>query len=195
MNKKLYEQGHVLEGERNTTLRRMARSMHLKGMSAEAIKAALYVENKLSCEPPLSIDEVEGIIDSITSHPRENTDTDIGLTLTDIILACVKQIDGLMLYKDERGNAWARYKDKDAFADQPIKSAAFKTFALQYLYNLLKKDLSQDTFERVVDSLETKDTLKQVVDSLEAEVLYEGEEESEDSDLIDNSEEEQDNNE
>jgi primase-like protein len=52
----------ILDGQRNDTLYRMARSMKAKGYSKAAIKAAIHAENSAKCPHPLPSDEVEDII-------------------------------------------------------------------------------------------------------------------------------------
>jgi hypothetical protein len=63
----------VKEGGRNNTLASIAGSMHHRGLSPEAIEAALKQENAARCEPPLPDREVEGIVKSITKYEREDT--------------------------------------------------------------------------------------------------------------------------
>jgi len=61
----------VYEGERNDTLYRHGRSMHARGMSPEAIKAALEWENRVKCQPPLTDEELAGIMEkAITQADR-----------------------------------------------------------------------------------------------------------------------------
>jgi uncharacterized protein (DUF927 family) len=54
--------GEVIpEGRRNDTLFRLAASLRGKGLSVEAIEAALLIENKAKCVPPLPENEVRTI--------------------------------------------------------------------------------------------------------------------------------------
>ena len=150
-------------GERDDTLASMAGKLHSQNLPKESISKILHHINETKCNPPLDAGQVDKIVDSITSYPRENIDTGRKPNFTDIILEDIKQLEGFVLYKDERGNAWVRYKDKESFADQPIKSGTFKAIVRQHSYKLLKRGIS-------------KDLLEQVVDSLEAQALCEGEE-------------------
>jgi hypothetical protein len=59
----------IREHTRNTTLTSFAGCMRRPGMSYEAIRAALLVENKTRCEPPLGEGEVEGIAQSVAKYP------------------------------------------------------------------------------------------------------------------------------
>ena len=54
----------IPEGERNGTLYKLARSLKAKNLSREAIGAALRVENRQKCTPPLLDEEIEQIVES-----------------------------------------------------------------------------------------------------------------------------------
>ena len=56
------------EGQRNSGLHRLASSLRAKGLSAEAILAALDVENAARCVPPLARDEVVKIAESASRY-------------------------------------------------------------------------------------------------------------------------------
>jgi len=58
----------VIEGQRNETLTSLAGSMRRRGMSEDAILAALSTENELRCSPPLSEDEVSQIAASVARY-------------------------------------------------------------------------------------------------------------------------------
>lgn len=53
----------LIEGQRNDTLFRLGASLRTRGLSAEAIEAALVVENT-KCSPPLSAKEIKKIAES-----------------------------------------------------------------------------------------------------------------------------------
>lgn len=57
--------GPIGAGERNQTLTSMAGSMRRRGMSVEAIEAALLTENATRCSPPIREDEVRTIARSV----------------------------------------------------------------------------------------------------------------------------------
>jgi len=59
----------IHEGERNTTLFRLAASLRARGLSQAAIEAALQAENQVRCQPPLPNDEVERIAESAARYP------------------------------------------------------------------------------------------------------------------------------
>jgi hypothetical protein len=65
----------IEEGRRNSTLASLAGTMQMRGMSAQAIEAALIEENHARCAPPLPDDEVRQIAASISRYPsRESED-------------------------------------------------------------------------------------------------------------------------
>lgn len=59
----------IREGGRNGALTSLAGSMRKRGMSDEALTAALHAENKARCAPPLPDDEVQTIVRSIIKYP------------------------------------------------------------------------------------------------------------------------------
>lgn len=58
----------ITQGTRNDTLTRLAGTMRNRGMSAEAIEAALLAENKQKCNPPLTDNEVINIARSVSRY-------------------------------------------------------------------------------------------------------------------------------
>lgn len=61
----------IPEGARNTTLASLAGTMRRKGMTPEAIEAALFQENAQRCIPPLTEHEVKSIAASIAQYPSQ----------------------------------------------------------------------------------------------------------------------------
>ncbi|WP_337288620.1 DUF3631 domain-containing protein [Candidatus Methylomirabilis sp.] len=59
----------IKDGERNTTLYKLARSMKAKGLSSDAILAALRAENQAKCGPPLPDAEIEKIVAHAIAQP------------------------------------------------------------------------------------------------------------------------------
>lgn len=58
----------VLEGNRNNTLTQIAGTLSNKGLSRQAIMAALLEENRVRCKPPLDKTEVKKIAKSISRY-------------------------------------------------------------------------------------------------------------------------------
>jgi len=63
--------GRIQEGERNDCLTSLAGTMRRRGMSPEAITAALLAENVQRCDPPLPESEVKRISDSVAQYEHE----------------------------------------------------------------------------------------------------------------------------
>lgn len=59
------------EGKRNSALASLAGSMRRRGMSVEAIEAALLLENATRCVPPLDETEVRRIARSVARYPAK----------------------------------------------------------------------------------------------------------------------------
>lgn len=62
----------IADGGRNQTLTSMAGAMRRRGMSEEAIYAALLVENQTRCSPPLEESEVRKIAHSVARYAPED---------------------------------------------------------------------------------------------------------------------------
>ncbi len=62
----------IHEGARNATLTSLAGTMRRRGMSEEAIRAALREENATKCDPPLPETEVEQIAKSVARYKPED---------------------------------------------------------------------------------------------------------------------------
>ena len=61
----------IREGKRNSTLASLAGTMRKRGLAQEAITAALLIQNRERCEPPLDEGEVERIAASIGRYEPE----------------------------------------------------------------------------------------------------------------------------
>jgi putative DNA primase/helicase len=67
----------IPEGRRNTTLTSLAGTMRRRGMSIDAIRAALWAENLQRCDPPLSDGDIDTIANSIGRYaPAEPPKTE-----------------------------------------------------------------------------------------------------------------------
>lgn len=60
----------IVTGGRNHHLTSMAGSMQRRGMTREAILAALQIENATRCKPPLAARELDQVVRSVTSYPK-----------------------------------------------------------------------------------------------------------------------------
>ncbi|MEH3037347.1 MAG: phage/plasmid primase, P4 family [Sphingomonas adhaesiva] len=72
--------GSIAEGGRNDTLFRMASGLRARGLSPEAIRAAVTAENEACCVPPLGADEVERIVNSAMRYEpgSDHAETELG---------------------------------------------------------------------------------------------------------------------
>ncbi|MDE3039653.1 MAG: primase alpha helix C-terminal domain-containing protein [Nitrospirota bacterium] len=59
----------IRDGERNATLYKLARSLKAKRLDPDSIRAALHVENRKKCAPPLPDDEVDRMIEHAWTQP------------------------------------------------------------------------------------------------------------------------------
>jgi len=68
----------IPQGQRNQTLASLGGTMRRRGLSIEAISAALLAENKARCQPPLTDTEVLKIAESVSRYePLNNGNTNI----------------------------------------------------------------------------------------------------------------------
>jgi hypothetical protein len=74
------DNGKIPEGSRNSSLASLAGSMRKRGMSENALSAALLIENAMRCTPPLPEAEVRRIASSIARYTHEQ---DIRVEVTD----------------------------------------------------------------------------------------------------------------
>lgn len=65
----------VTQGERNTRMASRAGSLRRAGASQEAIRAALQVENRQQCDPPLPDEEISRIAASVARYPAGDSTT------------------------------------------------------------------------------------------------------------------------
>ena len=80
---------YINVGRRNDTLARLAGVMRSRGFDMKSIEAALMIENKNRCIPPLSDAEVEKIVRSIGQYPAGNyPSSGIGIDRDDFQRLC-----------------------------------------------------------------------------------------------------------
>lgn len=78
----------IPEGQRNSMLTSLAGTMRARGMTQEAIEAALFAENDKRCNPPLEEEEVRAIVRSIRKYnPRKGLQQDAKNLTTDEIIS------------------------------------------------------------------------------------------------------------
>jgi hypothetical protein len=67
-------------GSRNDTLFRIGRGLRLRGLSDEAVAAALRADNEARCDPPLERDELERLIRQVHDLPDADPADGVGLS-------------------------------------------------------------------------------------------------------------------
>jgi Bifunctional DNA primase/polymerase, N-terminal/Primase C terminal 1 (PriCT-1) len=65
--------GEIPDGNRNDTLASLAGTMRRRGMGEAEIFAALEVTNRLRCKPPIPVEEVQRIVQSVTRYEPAST--------------------------------------------------------------------------------------------------------------------------
>jgi len=94
----------IPEGQRNDTLLRLGCALRRRGLSAAAIKAALLVENRRRCQPPLPDDEVRRIAESCGRYrPGE-------------MLPAPPKVQGAFIHKPEPVNPDSARSPEEALA-------------------------------------------------------------------------------
>lgn len=131
-------EGKISSGTRNSTLASIAGTMRRRGLSQQAIEAALLEENALRCDPPLQETEVLGIAksiaryepeDPVTAKPASPEEPPPQFHRTDIGNAerLIHQFGNLIRYNDETSR-WFIWDGKrwkpDALLDIEVKAIA-----------------------------------------------------------------------
>ena len=114
----------IEEGSRNTAMASIAGSLRRRGLSFEAILAALSVENQNRCQPPLGEDELETIAKSISRYTPEDPVTgrewDEATKLS--LIASISDLkDASKVFEPELLSQLALAKKKDPIAFAAIK--------------------------------------------------------------------------
>ena len=95
--------GAIPSGGRNDALTRMAGAMRRRGMTPQAIEAALLVENQ-RCSPPLDGDEVKRIAQSVGRYaPEPEPEHEAPDPLPDVIAPSDTLDDLLLVYRNGLG--------------------------------------------------------------------------------------------
>lgn len=152
----------IPKGSRNSALTSLAGTMRRRGMSFEAMLAALLKENEARCSPPLSEDEVTGIAKSVARYkPNEGKKTAKNKQLkkqkniTDMLIDLVKRnlkdwfIDG-----DGQETAYVRFPVQGHLEHWPIRSRESKNWIRGLYYQKCRKGINTDTLNTVLDTLE-----------------------------------------
>ncbi len=133
----------IPEGQRNSTLTSLAGAMRRRGMSQEAIGAALLEINRRQCSPPLPDDEVTRIARSVTRYepefsPGQHESANVvgGFNLTDLGNAerLVSRYGEILHYCYERRH-WLVWNGKVWEWDAGNKVASLAKLAVRNIYH------------------------------------------------------------
>lgn len=97
----------VITGHRNDTLYKMACSLQAKGLSDDAIMAAVSAENQAKCQPPLEDDEIRKLVQSALTKqkgqasPEESPEENTTTTKFDFPLTGLRSVKELMAQEDD----------------------------------------------------------------------------------------------
>ncbi|MEE8176559.1 MAG: primase C-terminal domain-containing protein, partial [Acidobacteriota bacterium] len=153
------------EGQRNNRLMSVAGTMRRRGLSQEAIEAALLAENLQRCDPPLSEGEVRRIAESAASYKPADEgqqravrgDSDENLAggkksqATMLIeLACG---DGVELFHAPSGEAYATVPVNDHSENWAIKSGGFRRWLRWRFYKLTGKGPNAQAIQDAVNTI------------------------------------------
>ena len=99
----------IPEGERNTSLTRLAGGMRRRGMSEKEIALALKALNETRCQSPLDIDEVTRIARSVARYQPETTD-DSRVSIVERAIEATSAGDAGALFEPEPLDALRRIR-------------------------------------------------------------------------------------
>ena len=150
----------VTEGHRNNYLTSLAGTLQRTGASPQTLTAALTAENSAKCSPPLTADEVERIVASVTQYPRRlGGDGDAAEQLMQVVLE--RHFEGgknLMLSTD---NCFWLY-DKHLWRVVPDQWVARKILRVIQA-NPVKKQRTASLLDQVLKLLKAKLAVKEDV--------------------------------
>ena len=124
--------GKIPEGKRNSTLASLAGTMRQRGMSEEAIYAALVIINQQQCDPPLVDDEVRRIAKSVGSYPPGGGAA--GQPKKSQATQLVELADSAELFHTKDQEAYAAMKMDDHHEIWRLKDSQFKRWLAQKFY-------------------------------------------------------------
>jgi len=159
----------IPEGRRNETLTSLAGSMRRRGMSREAIEAALLEENQHRCDPPLTQDEVRQIAASVARYPAEEEATGQAESEqpTEVVqapkpsaqadrLVGMVEAEGVELFHDEVGDAFARVPVSEHYEILRCRAKDFKGWMAGRFWGRERKAANSDALNSALTVLEAK---------------------------------------
>ena len=143
----------ILDGKRNASLASLAGTMRHRGMSREAIEAALLAENQ-RCSPPLSKKEVAKIAESIGQYPEgggeAQGDRKSKPTQAELL---IKLAGDAELFHDMNRKGYATIPVDSHMETWPIKSMAFRDWLRGRFYRAQGKPPGGQALHDTLDLL------------------------------------------
>ena len=141
----------LAEGGRNGSLTSLAGSMRRRGMSEQAIAAALAVENARRCDPPLSKEEILGIARSVGRYSPEEAEKSQSMAsqLVEIGLEC-------RLFHDEFEQPFVQFKVGDHQEHWPCESKQFKRWLSREFWQREKAAVGSDAIAAALNIISAK---------------------------------------
>ncbi len=138
----------ITEGSRNDTLFRLASLLADIGISLEAIENVLYIENQNRCTPPLTEEEIQGIISSISKYsPNDYTITNFDKLFTGE-LNCPQIALYILLWKKalplKNKTVYISQKELGSYVGIANTLTVAKHIDVLCEYDLIKKDKAKN---------------------------------------------------
>ena len=156
-------------GKRNSTLASLAGSMQRRGMSRESIAAALILENRERCDPPLSDDEVRRIANSISRYdsqdsPREDPGNSAqdsarpkpggeGHSQASLLVALA---DSARLFHTPAGDGYGAVPVNGHFENWLLRSKGFRSWLVRGFYQRHDRPPGSQALQDALNVLEAK---------------------------------------
>jgi len=154
----------IPEGKRDDTLYRLACSLRQKGLSEDAILAAISQVNQEQCKPPLPDSDVRRIAKGAAKHEQGNLSgsTDPNQKTQAETLFKLVENTGAIFFHDELETPCVAIQINSHREIWPIDSSRFKKYMNQLFYKATDKGIPDEAW-------------KQFVAVLEGMALYDGE--------------------
>jgi len=155
----LQPDGKVSEGGRNNYLASLAGTMRRRGMSPEAIEAALRAENETRCNPPLPDGEARGVARSVSRYePAAGADGAVATVdaegrprpQSSVLIDLGRRHH---LFHDAGGDAYARVPVGNRQAIYPIGRGGYAKYLGHEFYQLAGKGANRNAIGDAVDTL------------------------------------------
>jgi hypothetical protein len=142
----------IKEGDRNSSLFKIACKLARSGLTPASVEAALQSENQGQCLPPLERAEVAAIAKSACTQHSQSTQTNaeilLGIALADSELWHTSDAAYATIRRDGHREHW------------PLRSKGFRQWLAKLFYDAEKKAVGSQTMQDVLGVLEGKATFE-----------------------------------